>query len=591
MPSRSFRLALACIAAAGCGPADRPSGNAATVAETLTAFRLRADFEAPLNANAGWAGGLNEEAVVSAERPFRLRLEIERASGAGGALGYGLQYRRNSGEWIKVLTADFPYEEAEERTPRVSIVSARAFANGAPTADLLAGSGAAYTGGAGVALAPLTLEAPSGGGQSEWEWALVIRRYADGAVTNEDGDRFEFRMTDATGRPVEARGWPAVTLAVPPRLLGGTFVETPGRIGPWQATNGDLYFVMEPAESFNVLMVVKSSDGGISWREVDGGNRPATDDLEGFATALAGNTIHMLHQISEAVHYHSFRTSDHPTAPDTWAIRDEAVAAPAGEPPVQAASVAVRSDGSVVSVYAGPEKIHLKIRSPAGEWDTEIVIDEGSPPDLSGPELVLGANDVVHLGYTGRDGTAWYRRIQPDGALTTRVSIANDLGATEADVGSILPLVYIPETDTLVIVYRSASGQLWERRIVANEAPTDPRRITGRSVVQNAVDSDQTGADAIAIGSSVHLLFIESDSGNILHSYTDGDGRWMPARIAVNGVRAQWVRGAPLVFDGREHYGYVYDAGSNGGSGTNWFATLEVARDFAADAANTTGRD
>ncbi len=45
---------------------------------------------------------------------------------------------------------------------------------------------------------------PDRGVQSEWEWPLVVRRYADGAVTNEEGDRFAFRMVDAQGRPLHA---------------------------------------------------------------------------------------------------------------------------------------------------------------------------------------------------------------------------------------------------------------------------------------------------------------------------------------------------------------------------------------------------
>jgi hypothetical protein len=568
-------LALGLLAAA-CDPSAPPAADAAGAAHRQTAFRVRADFGAPLNADDGWAAAANGIATVATEEPFRLRFELERVGDVTAPRPFRLQYRRNGGEWSNVQVADFPYAEVEERTPRVSVISTETYANGARTSDLLTGSQAPYAGGAGVALAPLTPSAPVANGQSEWEWPLVIRRYADDAVTNETGDRFEFRMTDADGRPVESDGYATVVVTVPPRLVAGTFVETPGRIGPWQAANGDLYFIMEPAESFNVLMVVKSTDGGATWREVDGDNRPATDDLEGFASALSSDTIHMLHQISEAVFYHSFRTSDHPTAPDTWAVRDEGVAATPAEPPVQAASIAVRSDGSVVAIYAGPDKIHARIRSPAGAWRGETVIDADLPPNLSGPQLVLGAGDTVHLAYTGNDGTAWYRRILPDGSLTPRELLATGLGTSEADIGSILPLVFIAETDTVVVIYRAPSGELWERRIVAHGAPAEPVRVTGRRVVQNAVDSDQAGADAIAHGTTVHVLFIEEGSGSVFHTHTGPEGGWTPATLEIDGIRAQWIRGAPLTLGGTERYGYVYDAGSDGGSGANWFADLPL---------------
>lgn len=580
--SQSVVVAIggALVAIGGCSqpvPAD-PGGMAGQARQT--AFRVRTDFDAPLNADFGWGGALNESATVAVERPFRLRFELADSGEKAAARQYRLQYRRNGGEWQDVQVADFPYAEIKELTPRVSIISAAAYANGAETADVLDNAQAAFAGGAGIAYASTTPRVPQAGGQTEWEWALVVRRYADGAVTNETGDRFEFRMADLRGRPVEAARPAALTVSVPPRLLGGTFVETPGRIGPWQAGNGDLYFLMEPAESYNVLMTVKSGDGGLTWREVDGANRPATDDLEGFASALDGDTIHMLHQVSEKVVYHAFRTSDHPTRPDSWAIRDELVAVPPGEPPVQAASIAVRPDGSVVAVYAGPGKIRVRTRSTSGIWSPATIVDADVARTLSGPQAAPGAGDDVHLAYTGADGTAWYRRILTGGSLTPRIRIASDLGTTEADYGSILPLVVLPGTDTVVVIYRSRSGQLRERRILDDGTLTGPVRVTERRVVQNAVDSDQAGADAIADGSAVHVLFIEEDSGSIFHTRSAEDGSFGPATLEVGDIRGQWVRGAPVTLDnGERRYGYVYDAGSDGGSGPVWYADLPLEGD------------
>jgi hypothetical protein len=190
---------------------------------------------------------------------------------------------------------------------------------------------------------------------------------------------------------------------------------------------------------------------------------------------------------------------------------------------------------------------------------------------------VLGADDVVHLAYTGSNGTAWYRRIQPDGTLTPREQLATGIGTTEGDVGSILPLVFIPETNTAVVIYRLATGKLWERRIIDHGAPTDPVQVSERDVVQNAVDADQTGADAIAAGTSVHVLFIEEGSGSIYHTHRDEAGVWQPATLQVDGIRGQWIRGTRLTQgDGATVYGYVYDAGSNGGSGFNRFAEMPL---------------
>jgi hypothetical protein len=453
----------------------------------------------------------------------------------------------------------------------VSVVSTTAYEDLADAADLLDGSTSAYAGGKGVRLTGQGPALPDHGVQSEWEWPLVIRRYADGAVTNEEGDRFTFRLVDVKGRPLAADTSPTVTATVPPRLLAGTFPETPGRLGPWETSDGSLYFLMEPAESYNKLMTVKSDDGGQTWREVDGAHRPASGDLEGFASAVHDGTIHMLHQIDAGVLHHSFRTADHSTDPDTWNVRDDTVATP-GEPPVQVTTLTARSDGSLVGMYGGPEHIHYKIRSPDGTWGEETTIPSETGDPLSGPQSVRGADDTVHLAYTRRDGTAWYRRIRPDGSLTAAQQVSSKLGTAETDVGSVLPLVHLPETNTTTILYRRADSTLWARRTDADGRLRAPVQVTERAVVQSAVDSDQVGADAVAMGSSVHVLFIENGTGHLYHTRSDEPGTWTPATLQVDSLNVQWVRGQP-VRQG-DAYGYVYDAGSNGGSGMNRYGEV-----------------
>lgn len=719
------------------------------------AYRVRTDFAAPLNADSGWAGRLNEPASVMADSPFRLRLEVEHAAGAERAGPYSLQVRRNRGTWEPLLAENFPQPAKEEklkfekqaedtpgtawewiegdasalrwedaagdgylsfktdtapvlalgqyhthwepvefaadvrlpsetsrgglvfgfrdqhnyhrvdlepgrglylvqvedglesilathefavqadrwaelkvilrgpeitveyddealvfterlsravaspkigvfvpgggaldlhpiaiegmpRSPRTSIVEAAAFAHGEATQDLLAGSPRTFDGGAAVSFARETPSKPVAGGHTEWEFPLVIRRFADGAAMNEHGDQFEYRLIDNKGEPLPASNYPEVTLEVPVGHMGGTFVETPARIGPWEAGNGDYYFLMEPSETDNMLMTVKSSDGGASWAEVDGANRPATGDLEGFASVLEGSRIHMLHQTSNHVFYHVFRTSDHAEQPDTWAIRDERLASPV-EPPTQVADIAVLGDGSVVAVYGGPQKIHYRIRSPEGRWSEESVIDADREPSLSGPMLVRSADDVVHLAYTGSDGTAWYRQLHPNGELTPRLQFAEGLGTDSEDVGSILPLVYLPESGAISIIYRLAEGQLWERRVDSDSELSAPVQVTRRNVVQNAVDADQTGADAIAYGDSVQVLFIEADTGSLYSTNRRPGQGWAEAELQVEGVNVQWVRGALLRSPSeRPVYGYVYDAGSYGGSGMNKYAEVPL---------------
>ena len=469
-------------------------------------------------------------------------------------------------------TVDFQEFEfsGEAKTPRVSIVTCPAFENNAITDDLLKGSALPFQAGVGINLAELTPVWNGADIHGEFEWPVVIRRFADRAITNEEGDIFEFRMVDAEGNISGLEHNPLLTLSIPPGHVGGTFIENPGRIGPWQASNGDLYFMMEPAETDNVFMMIKSTDNGRTWHEVDATNRPETNDLESVDSRLIGDTIHILHQVTESARYHTFRTSDHPTHPDTWGIRDE----PAGfvEAIAQTASMVVRSDGSIVAFYLGQEKIHYSLRSPEGVWSQVKTLDADLQPNQAGPQAVLGTNNVIHLAYYGTDGTIWYRQLLADGTLGPRQQIAAGAGTSRAEFGAVLPLLYNPDKDEVVIIYRLATGHLWERRVVKNTLTTAVK-ISDQKVVTDAVDSQQAGADAVLDGDTVHVLFIEDASRSIFS--TQSNGGWQPATLQVDNILGSWVRGNIYTRnDGVRVYGYVYDAGSDGGAGMNRFAEL-----------------
>jgi hypothetical protein len=188
---------------------------------------------------------------------------------------------------------------------------------------------------------------------------------------------------------------------------------------------------------------------------------------------------------------------------------------------------------------------------------------------------VLGANDTVHLAYYGMDGTIWYRRLLRDGTLTPKQQLASGLGATRAEYGAVLPLVFVPRTNTVVIVYRQADGRLWERRVVNERELTPAVQVTDRVVIQDAVDSQQPAADAVLDGETVHVLFVEETSRSIFSTHANRG--WQPSILRVDKVLGSWLRGNLYTrMDGVKVYGYIYDAGSDGGAGMNRFDEVVV---------------
>jgi hypothetical protein len=452
--------------------------------------------------------------------------------------------------------------EGVARTPGVSIVSAAGYDHGGATTDLLAGSTRPFAPAIGLSLAEATPPWRAAGYHGEFEWPLVIRRFGDGPEVNQNGDRFEFRMAGADRDSAVAQ----VTLAVPPQHLGGTYVENPGRIGPWQASNGDLYFIMEPTETDNKFMMMKSADGGRTWAEVDGANRPKTSDLESVDGRLDGDQIHIVHQVTRSVRYHAFRTSDHPTHPDSWHIRDE-VAAEA-EAIAQMATLAAREDGTLVSVFLA-ERLYYVTRGTDGRWSPPVAIDPGEAAIGTGPQAVAGRGGLVHLAYATSDGRIWYRRLQGDGVLTPRQAVAEGAGTTRAEYGAVLPLAYDPASDTLSIVYRLDDGRLWERQLRGTGVPSAPVMVSGRAVITDAVDSQQPAADVVGLGAARYALWVDQATRSIFSARSQGR-RWSDPVQQVEGIEGSWVRGSVVRKpNGTLAYGYVYDAGSRGGSGLN----------------------
>ena len=463
--------------------------------------------------------------------------------------------------------------EGVPSSPRASIVSANAFSQGDSTEDLLSGLASPFTPGQGISLRETAAMNVRDGHHTEIEWPIVIRRFAQGAALNETGDVFEFRVVERREAAAPLSAVASVTLQVPDYHLGGTFVEAPGRIGPWQAANGDLFFIMEPAESDNKFMMVMSEDGGKSWVEVDGADRPETGDLEAVDGRRVADKIFILHQVTEAVYLHVFQTSDHETEPDRWLSTDE-LAASHADAIAQNGTLVVREDGSLVAVFLS-DQLYMTIRDVDGDWSAPTPIAPDATALNAGPQAVLGKNNEVHLAYASMDGQIWYQCLSTDNTLSEPQIISGGAGIDEADFGAVLPLAYSGETDTLHIVYRLEDGALWERTLTNDSEFSSPRLVTTGPVITDAVDSQQPAADLVLAGGVPHVLFVDEETRSIWSTRRAGS-EWEAPKLQVDGIEGSWVRAQPVSGpNGEQRIAYVYDAGSEGGAGLNRFAFYE----------------
>ncbi len=542
--------------------------------DRITAFRVRSDFDIDLDEDQGWAAALNEIPAQNVDSPFRIRFEVESDS-SYYRRQYSLQYRWNNQAWTYIEAQEFPYESSA--SPPISIVSCGAFFLGEEADDLIAVSEKPANPGAGISLAPTTpgwYPEPPTGASAELEFALVVRRWADGPQLIRDGDRFSLRMVDHLGRPL-AGPVPEFSVNAPQRHLGGTFVETPARIGPYENSKGELYFIMEPTETDNVFMMVKSTDGGRSWLEVDAENRPHVGDLEGVGSVMSEDgAIHIIHQISEGVYHHAFATSDHVGSKDRWIVNSHLIT-PHEEPPTQTADIALRPDGSLIAAFGAGDQLKYSILEPRGKWSKATYLSHDQSMGFTNPSLIGLPDGTVDIVYKSMNGKGWHRQLLTDNSLSRPQQIADNLGTTESENIAILPLVYLPGTKTTIAVFRQSDGYLYLSSRNYDNSWSEPLKISDRAVITNAVDSDQAGADVVAWENKIILSFISEEDRDIYFAVIRDFSHTPDSRKIVRGIDGSWLRGNILYHQSNSPvYGIIYDAGSKGGSGFNKYIPL-----------------
>ncbi len=566
------------------------------------AFRIRDDsFE--LGADAGWLGALNQDVTVPAETTFRIRVEIEEANGAGIESAFLLQYRHSGGVWTDLPTTRPLDERDRSETQGVESWPTSEFAVGAPTDDLLAGSDRAFVPGSATAAPSNTAESVFLQGQhTELEWSVRIHKFFDGPASNHEGASFEFRVVRADGTPLDAyAAAPMLTLDWPDGLVGGTYVESPHRLGPFRDTNGNLYFPVEYTETDAEWAMLKSEDGGKTWTPVDEIGAPSSGDLESVDIQQVGDTLHILHTggstASLDVHYYTFAMSDHPAAPDAWGL-DELVAGDfaAGD---QSSSLVVLADGRVRAFFRyedrGTDRIGYRTRTVDGSWETITTEIDSVAADFTDVVAVPSAarRDLVHVFYNDNaNGMLYHRTLDGEGRLTDRVLIASGTGTEGEDEQPIVPPVTWNDGADMVLVgyWSESSGRRLRAAVLRDGVVVSDRRWSDVVPAQDRGTSSQPVADLAGDGGTVYGLF--ADAGQPDQVYADlnaGDTSWGTdvAQFTNPYDDYGWIRGNVFTHaernGGARVYGFVYDTGNEAarvGYGTGYIHYRELTLPF-----------
>lgn len=543
-------------------------------------FRIRSDDSAGLNANSGWAAAENVNATIGTGLKFRIRFKVRETAGGSDSTGFKLQVKRNAGSFVDVTTvADIDNVAAEGAT------SAQ-YTDGASTSTELLTNTGTYVNGEGLhdnTSGSYSLSSQ----ETELEWCLLIHSFHDVQVQNQTNDTLEFRVVQSNGTAFTGTYTnPTVTISETNKFVGGVFIESPGHIGPYIDGNDNIYTVIEHADHTgdNTIAVIKSTDGGNTWRE---GNtsRPAVQDLESLCMVQDGDTLHILVQNGAGdsdVTYHQYFTSDHATSPDTWNVKDESVEVISGSASDQETSLAVLSDGSIFALYrktATNESVYFKIRSTGGSWDASPteVDTTASVNFLGGMAVKEAGSDKVHIAYKDDTNGDLYRKSWTSGGgLSSRELISNDSAAgVSADEKPVLPLIAYQDGAVEVVMFiykRSTDDKLYSRTTRDDATLTTEAVASDSAVASHLGGSNQPTASASADGTTVYLFYSDDATNDLYRDSNADEAGWGTDTEEKDAVTVGFIRGNVYVNpSGDTVFGYIYDSSGNGDAGYVWY--------------------
>lgn len=550
-------------------------------------FRIRSDDSQTLNADAGWAAAIGADASIAAMQRFRIRFEVEETGGVSFSSACKLQFSKNSGTWTDLAFYD---ETAPAAAPAVWCVLSGQYVDLDATTDVLSNSAEAFVAGDGNE-DPLTVAITLSNQHTEHEFTLMIPTFYDAAGQNVGDDTFDFRMVESGGTIFNGTyDNPRITLTVPIGHIGACAPESPNR---WIVAdgNGNIYVALEPASTDSIFMMIKSTDGGDTWAEMDGSNRPSYSDLEGMDIAYdsVNKDINIIHQGSgvEDVVFHRFRPSDHPTDPDTWEITDEVITASV-DADDQHAAIQHRSDNTIVGFYrkvVTNEGVYYKIRSSGGSWGSEVELDTEASIDFTAVTVCKGASDKIHIFYKDNtNGYIYHKSLNISDTLSARELVHNDAGIGNTPMKNVIPPVYWDDAGDEKIMFAfqdDSDAYIYTVTIINDGTPSSVTQASDNTCIDSEGGAKMPLATlAVDSNDDVYLHYADLTSEDLYRDKNSNDGGWGTDVEEIDGLSLDWLRSTSFTHNAgngsAEVIGYVYDNGSAGFTGYIYYDEYEV---------------
>jgi hypothetical protein len=451
-----------------------------------------------INQDSDWAAAIDVNATLNAQRKdagvlFGLRIQLEEiaTTPASKTIIPKIQGRVNAGTWADLgdeATDDYIDPGSSTETLNVIVVNKATITDGAATTKILSGSSKTFVAGTGehqAIGASVTLNDQC----TEIEWRILIRNRYETRQESDDADEYEFRVVESDGTLLDGTYViPKITINLDGGYMGGVGIETQSRVNFIATPDGTLYSPLEDSVTGQNIIMTKSTDGGITWSQLDAATSPE-NDMESWSMDYddTNKVIHCVH-VSANVTYFQFATEDHATVPDTW-IDARTVVLETGITVVDQSSDIVIRGSTLYAFYPDGGDVYYKKKADltTGTFGSRVSIDVTGGRDLNGIVAVLGPNsDLIHMFYP--DYTAFdlfHRSLNTSDVLGTIHTIDSDIdNGNQARHGMTNPISWYNGTNEKAMIgFLDETNQYLYTVVVQDDGSPDTRQVASNSVV------------------------------------------------------------------------------------------------------------
>ena len=362
-------------------------------------------------------------------------------------------------------------------------------------------------------------------------------------------------------------------MALPVTLLGMAFPVNSGngRLGPFKSSGGNFYAVFIDLSFPDDIEIMKATDPTVSFSNI------ATHDIGtlsivSMAVHQEGDDLHIvLLSTGTFVMYGVFSMSSDTFTTTPANVNDGTDDAISDDGDAdQTCDISVRSDGDVIIVYSGDEDNDMGnkdrvdyARLESGTWTVDIAVDDAGATHYTGPGMVRGASDLMHIFYAeSLIFDIHHKSLNSSNTLSTVDTFVMNLGTTREVCR---PVYYDDGGVERITVLQPGPGSEVQSVIVEDDGTPDT--VETASDGTNDVDLlNATITFTLAVdGKTVHALWSGGGSNGVdqdlYHDKNTDDGGWGTDVELLDAVTINAISANVYTRNGYTVLAVVYDNG------------------------------